>query len=226
VRWPVFSSSSRREPRAQRASQPGGHLPGAAVDRIRVSLGILAARVYLSRFELLLEDHTIFERDLHGRARHADGLLIVCAALIFGAAIAAVNAVRMPRGLWLAAAILPAAVCYIALQESAGTSAALSSNRMNWCASSRISRTISSSLEAYGFSRITQREFPARQRWKRRTRRTIRRRCRTSGCGTGALQDTLRQIQEIRTYYDFPDIDIDRYDIDGATREVMLARAS
>jgi len=38
-----------------------------------------------------------------------------------------------------------------------------------------------------------------------------------------ALQDTLRQIQEIRTYYDFPDIDIDRYDIDGATREVMLA---
>ena len=28
-----------------------------------------------------------------------------------------------------------------------------------------------------------------------------------------ALQDTLRQIQEIRTYYDFPDIDIDRYEI-------------
>src|SRR6202041_3762340 len=38
-----------------------------------------------------------------------------------------------------------------------------------------------------------------------------------------ALQDTLRQIQEIRTYYDFPDIDIDRYEIDGANREVMLA---
>ena len=38
-----------------------------------------------------------------------------------------------------------------------------------------------------------------------------------------ALQDTLRQIQEIRTYYDFPDIDIDRYTIDGELREVMLA---
>ena len=38
-----------------------------------------------------------------------------------------------------------------------------------------------------------------------------------------ALQDTLRQIQEIRTYYDFPDIDIDRYEIDGGMREVMLA---
>ncbi len=38
-----------------------------------------------------------------------------------------------------------------------------------------------------------------------------------------ALQDTLRQIQEIRTYYDFPDIDIDRYEIGGQLRQVMLA---
>ncbi|HMD33955.1 MAG TPA: UPF0182 family protein, partial [Vicinamibacterales bacterium] len=38
-----------------------------------------------------------------------------------------------------------------------------------------------------------------------------------------ALQDTLRQIQEIRTYYDFPDIDIDRYQINGVERQVMLA---
>jgi hypothetical protein len=30
-----------------------------------------------------------------------------------------------------------------------------------------------------------------------------------------ALQDTLRQIQAIRTYYDFPDVDIDRYVIGG-----------
>ena len=38
-----------------------------------------------------------------------------------------------------------------------------------------------------------------------------------------ALQDTLRQVQEIRTYYDFPDIDIDRYSLNGVMREVMLA---
>ncbi len=38
-----------------------------------------------------------------------------------------------------------------------------------------------------------------------------------------ALQDTLRQIQEIRTYYDFPDIDIDRYEIGGQARQMMLA---
>ena len=38
-----------------------------------------------------------------------------------------------------------------------------------------------------------------------------------------ALQDTLRQIQEIRTYYDFPDIDINQYQINGSVRQMMLA---
>jgi hypothetical protein len=38
-----------------------------------------------------------------------------------------------------------------------------------------------------------------------------------------ALQDTLQQIQEIRTYYDFSDVDVDRYEIDGEIRSMMLA---
>ncbi len=37
------------------------------------------------------------------------------------------------------------------------------------------------------------------------------------------LQDTLRQIQEIRTYYDFPDIDLDRYRVGGELRQMMVA---
>ena len=38
-----------------------------------------------------------------------------------------------------------------------------------------------------------------------------------------ALQDTLKQIQAIRTYYDFPDVDVDRYGISGTTRQMMIA---
>lgn len=38
-----------------------------------------------------------------------------------------------------------------------------------------------------------------------------------------ALQDTLKQVQEIRTYYDFNDVDVDRYPIGGQIRQVMLA---
>jgi hypothetical protein len=78
---------------------------------------IVAMRVYISRFERLFDDHTIF-----GGVTYTDahvtltGMLVVCVALVLGAAIAAVNAVRLPRGRWLVAAVLPAAVCYIAVQ--------------------------------------------------------------------------------------------------------------
>jgi hypothetical protein len=37
------------------------------------------------------------------------------------------------------------------------------------------------------------------------------------------LTDTYRQLQEIRLYYDFHDIDVDRYVIDGGYRQVLLS---
>jgi uncharacterized membrane protein (UPF0182 family) len=37
------------------------------------------------------------------------------------------------------------------------------------------------------------------------------------------LLDTYRQLQEIRLYYDFHDIDVDRYTIDGSYRQVLLS---
>ena len=37
------------------------------------------------------------------------------------------------------------------------------------------------------------------------------------------LQDTYEQLQALRPYYEFGEIDIDRYEIDGQTRQVMLA---
>ncbi len=189
---------------------------------------ILAMRVYISRFELLLEDHTIF-----GGVTYTDahvtltGMLLICAALFLGAGIAAVNAVRVPRGSWLIAAIVPAAVCYLAVQA------------VGWYVSSFIVKpnelvrekpyivfNTNWTRQAYGLDRVTQREFPADTSVEaadasnnQATLQNIRL------WDWRALQDTLRQIQEIRTYYDFPDIDIDRYDIEGTTREVMLAGA-
>src|SRR5271166_2889844 len=187
---------------------------------------ILAMRVYLARFERLLDDHTIF-----GGVTYTDahvtltGMLVVCPALVLGAVIAAVNAVRVPRGRWLVAAILPAAVCYAAVQG------------IGWYVSSFIVKpnelvrekpyivyNTDLTRQAYGLSGVSQREFPAETTVEaadaannQATLQNIRL------WDWRALQDTLRQIQEIRTYYDFPDIDIDRYNIDGTTREVMLA---
>jgi uncharacterized membrane protein (UPF0182 family) len=39
----------------------------------------------------------------------------------------------------------------------------------------------------------------------------------------GVLQQAYSQLQAIRTYYTFPDVEVDRYQIDGETRQVMLA---
>ena len=37
------------------------------------------------------------------------------------------------------------------------------------------------------------------------------------------MVQTYQQIQEIRPYYVFPDVDVDRYTIDGIYRQVMLS---
>ena len=87
-----------------------------------------------------------------------------------------------------------------------------------------IAHNIELTRQAYGLDRVSQREFPAETTVEatdpannQATLQNIRL------WDWRALQDTLRQIQEIRTYYDFPDIDIDRYEIDGTLRQVMLA---
>ena len=68
-------------------------------------------RVHLGRLEELFDDHTIFSGVTYTDAHVTlTGMLVVCAALVPGAVIAAVNA---PRGRWIAAAILPAALCYV-----------------------------------------------------------------------------------------------------------------
>ena len=41
--------------------------------------------------------------------------------------------------------------------------------------------------------------------------------------GIGEAQRTYEQLQALRPYYQFSQIDIDRYEIDGEIRQVMLA---
>jgi uncharacterized protein len=174
----------------------------------------------------LFEDHTIF-----GGVTYTDahvmlgGILVVCGALVVGAASAAVNLVSVPRVRWLLAAMAPAVGCYFVLQI------------VGWYVNSFIVKpnelvrerpfiayNIELTRQAYGLDRLAQREFPAATTVdaadpanNQPTLENIRL------WDWRALQDTLRQIQEIRTYYDFPDIDIDRYEINGSIRQVMLA---
>ncbi len=187
---------------------------------------VIALQVYLDRFEQLFENHTIFSGVTYTDAHVTlTGMLIVCAALVIGAVIASINAFSTPRVRWLVAAIVPAAVCFVAFQV------------IGWYVNSfivkpnelvrerpYIAHNIELTRQAYGLDRVSQREFPAETTVEaadpannQATLQNIRL------WDWRALQDTLRQIQEIRTYYDFPDIDIDRYEIGGSMRQVMLA---
>src|SRR5580765_1795036 len=75
---------------------------------------MLAARVYLGRFERLFDDHTIFAGVTYTEAHVTlTGLLVVSIALGVGALLALVNAVSAPRVRWLVLAVAPAGVCYI-----------------------------------------------------------------------------------------------------------------
>ncbi|HTS57987.1 MAG TPA: UPF0182 family protein, partial [Terriglobales bacterium] len=153
------------------------------------------------------------------------GLLVVSVALLFAAAMAALNAVAVPRVGRLAAGLVPAVICYLGLQLIGWyvTSFIVKPNEL---VRERpyIAYNVDLTRQAYGLNHVLQREFPAET--------TIQATDPANNQATlqnirlwdwRALRDTLRQIQEIRTYYDFPDIDIDRYAIDGSTRQVMLA---
>ncbi len=187
---------------------------------------VLAMRMYVSRFEQMLGEHTVFSGATYLDAHvMLTGMLVVCAALLLGAGIAAVGAVMEPRRRWLVAAVVPAAVCYLGLQV-AGWYVGSFIVKPNELVREQpyIGYNIGMTRSAYRLDRVSQREFSAQTTVEsadaannQATLRNIRL------WDWHALQDTLRQIQEIRTYYDFPDIDIDRYTIDGTMRQVMLA---
>jgi uncharacterized membrane protein (UPF0182 family) len=191
-----------------------------------VVLLTLAVRIYLGRFERIMTPHTIFAGVTYTDAHVTlTGLLVVSAALVLGAVIALVNAVAAPRLRWLVLAVAPAAVCYVVVGVLGWyvTSFIVKPNELVREAP-YITHNIQMTRQAFGLDRIDQRSFPAESGLEAleadRNADTLHN---IRLWDWRALQDTLRQIQEIRTYYDFPDIDIDRYEVDGQVRQMMLA---
>ncbi len=87
-----------------------------------------------------------------------------------------------------------------------------------------ISHNINYTLQAYGLDDVDLRDFPVDYDL---TGADIRRNVDTVEniriWDWRPLLTTYKQLQEIRLYYEFLDVDIDRYDIDGNKRQVMLS---
>jgi uncharacterized membrane protein (UPF0182 family) len=193
---------------------------------VALLLLVLALREYLGRFELLFQDQTIFAgvtfTDAHVTLV---GKLVVCIALIVGAGIAVAAALAKPRPRWVLASIVPAVVCFVL----AGLIGWYVNNfvvKPNQLVRERpyIEHNIEMTRRAYALDRIVPHAFPADtgvDALDAANNQTTLENIRL--WDSRALQDTLRQIQEIRTYYDFPDIDIDRYSVNGSVRQMLLA---
>ena len=221
-------SSGTVGPRLSMRALPRANPPGARGLAITWAVLLLtfAAQVYIGRFERLLEDHTIFAgvtyTDAHVRLTAA---ALTAAAFAAGALVAAVSAFLSPRPRWLVASVLPAAAIIIGSNLIGGyvNGFVVKPNELVR-ETPYIAHNIALTRTAFGLDRITQRPFPAETTVEaanpaanQDTLQNIRL------WDWRPLQDTLRQIQEIRTYYDFSDIDIDRYSIGGVTRQVMVA---
>src|SRR5450755_1518443 len=186
----------------------------------------LAARVYLGRFELLFQDGTIFAGVTYTDAHVTlTGMLVVSVALIVGAAVAGICAISALRRRWLVASVVPAIVCYV-IVAVVGWYVSSFIVKPNQLVRERpfIAHNIEMTRRGYALDRIEPHPFPADSGIEavdslnnQTTLENIRL------WDWRALQDTLRQIQAIRTYYDFPGIDIDRYEVGRSVRQMMLA---
>ncbi len=188
---------------------------------------VLSWRTYLSRFPFLWQDHATFSGVTYTEAHYTlPAMLVVSIALIVAAIIALINAFWLRRfSLLLIALAIPVAV-YVAgvvLIPSYVQSFVVKPNELER-ESPYIGYNIEWTRRAFGLEQIESREFEAETSIaavdlpnNRESLENIRL------WDWRALQDTLRQIQAIRIYYDFADVDVDRYTIGGQVRQMMIA---
>ncbi|MGI8836687.1 MAG: UPF0182 family membrane protein [Pyrinomonadaceae bacterium] len=194
---------------------------------LAVFLILLAWQTYLSRFPFLWQDHQTFTGVTYSEAQYLlPALRLVAIALIVAALIALLNAFTK-RGfkLILLGLALPLAVFVIGvlLVPAYVTSFIVKPNELGR-ETPYIEQNITWTRRAFGLEQVELREFEAESSVEaldlnanRATLDNIRL------WDWRALQDTLKQVQAIRTYYDFPDVDVDRYGISGTTRQMMIA---
>lgn len=192
-----------------------------------VALLLVAWKTLLSRFPYLWQDHQIFSGVTYTEANHVlPGLRLVAIALMIAALAAVLNAFILRRVRVLVAAIALPVVVYliaVAIIPAYVQNFVVKPNELGR-ETPFIERNIEWTRRAFGIDKIEQRDFAGETTVEsfalqdnRETLENIRL------WDWRALQDTLKQMQAIRIYYDFPDVDVDRYQIAGRTRQVMVA---
>ncbi len=202
-----------------------------AYSAVSVALGALllfiAGQVFLSRYAYLWSDHASFSGVTYTEDNYSiPGLTAVAIALVVAALMLFVNALTKKGARFMILALgIPVAVFIVAVMliPAYVQNFIVKPNELGR-ETAYIEHNIAGTRAGFNLEAVESREYPAETsnaafnlEANRSTLANIRL------WDWRALQDTLRQIQEIRTYYDFPDVDVDRYKINGEMRQVMIA---
>jgi uncharacterized membrane protein (UPF0182 family) len=186
---------------------------------------LLAVSAYLDRFELLFGDHDIFSganyADLHAQLPMLNALVV---AALIGAALWIFNAFAARNRGGIAAIILYIAVMFAGnLYPAVIQKFIVSPNELDK-ESPQIQHNIDATLHAYGLSKVEERSLLGD---KTLTPQDIQDNSATIHSirlwDHEPLLDALKQIQEIRTYYDFISVDNDRYFLNNEIQQIMLS---
>lgn len=186
---------------------------------------VLALQAWLSRWQELIDPSGIIQgasyADVHGRMPAALALVV---ASVVAAALAAATALGRSNRQLIAAV----GVYALVLVGGEGYSGAL--QRFLVTPNEQVRETpfmefnIAATRDAFALDKVEERELPGDAALTRRdieaNRATLEN---VRLWDHQPLLETFGQIQEIRTYYDFVNVDNDRYRINGQLRQVMLS---
>jgi uncharacterized membrane protein (UPF0182 family) len=206
---------------------------GIGGTRIGIHISLLAALIfaflamsaYLNRYEVLFGAHDIFSgagyTDLHARL---PVLMILSIAALIGALLWIFNAFSKKNWPGIGAVILYFAVLFLGnlypafIQKFIVSPSELDKEKQ------QIEYNIQATLQGYGLSNVEERDLSGD---KALTPQDIENNATTIRSirlwDHEQLLDALKQIQEIRTYYDFVSVDNDRYLLNGELQQFMLS---
>jgi uncharacterized protein len=185
----------------------------------------LSADAYLDRFQILFSQQTVFSgpgyADLHARLPM---LLILFWVSLLGALLLIYNSFSRNNRPAVAAVIFYGAFLILGNVYPAIIQKFIVAPNEFDKESPQIEHNITATLNAYGLSKVEDRNLSGD---KTLTPDDIKNNAATIQSirlwDHEPLLDALKQIQEIRTYYDFASVDNDRYLVNGSVRQTMLS---
>jgi uncharacterized membrane protein (UPF0182 family) len=228
--WALLAYISRMPRAAQEVARRKAYLVTALA-----LAGVLltwTARLYLARFSLLWKGDDIYNGIGYVAARITlPSYVLLMGVLTLCALLAIFNALRMRNlKVFLVCLLTPTLISFIAgLVENYVSNFVVKPNQLA-LETPYLKYNIAATRKAFSLDRIAAREFPADgsvQAIQTAANQSSEKATRTLEnvrlWDWRALQATLTQTQTLRGYYEFPDVDVDRYVINGKLRQVMIA---